>query len=311
MFCRSLFSALVNKYPPPTIIKLNDKSTAEESELNKITGFSSIADSLKADDLVIYVAHDVWFQLPPEVVQLRFESMKKKKNVVWAADKECWPNHWSSKACNWIPDSTLPTDIYGNKTDVDKLCYRPRWLNSGAVLGRGDRMKKMFKYATTKLSRTTPPPTTTQGILAEVFQERYKQEKYVLDYESEFIQTMTKSVQDVMWSNDLHEGTLSSSPLSTRQYPKKIDLRGLLDETNSPWRGRNLAWNRITNSVPAAIHLNGWDGEKIVEPSWTKMWWFDELLEITEKMMKDEKAGAWVGETWKSWNDLCGEISLF
>lgn len=84
---------------------------------------------------------DVWFQQPPEVLIDRFVSltnelflrlsepvlrrtahlhsqMADSERVLLGADKRCWPPLANAAECTDVPQSHLPSLIYGQSTDT-------------------------------------------------------------------------------------------------------------------------------------------------------------------------------------------------
>ncbi len=86
--CKTLLSALILDYPPPTLVNFNRTfrkgSPYRDTHLSKIRGildFLSNARIVKPDDLVLVVdGYDVWFQLPPELLFKRYHHMVSTAN---------------------------------------------------------------------------------------------------------------------------------------------------------------------------------------------------------------------------------------
>ena len=156
------------------------------SHVGKIKGifdFLSDRSKVKDDDLILIVdGYDVWFQLPPEIMIRRYHKMVKEadehlrgrygmvtegkpgdgtadrvqkytQKVIFGADKLCWPNPAADPACAAIPYSTLPKDVYGADTDKEKEGFhnRPRYLNSGNVIGPAADVRAIYQYALQKV----------------------------------------------------------------------------------------------------------------------------------------------------------------
>ncbi|KAJ6106131.1 hypothetical protein N7512_009648 [Penicillium capsulatum] len=170
--CRTLTSAMIAGYPPPTLIGYDhDKPGATEYE-RKVNRITRIRDYLRKNhtvkdhDLVLLVdAEDTYFQLPPHVLVKRFQDILRTNNqklrqkygmteagvmpdgtpkiiqkysqrVVFSASKECYQNLRNDPGCISVPQSSLPPDVYGWETDTKTPKNRPRWLNPGAVIGQ-------------------------------------------------------------------------------------------------------------------------------------------------------------------------------
>lgn len=146
-----------------------------------------------ADDLVLIVDEpDAWLQLRPETLISRYFDIIKQADqrlqsnteaaqghvheVVFSAQKNCWPSDPNSLACAAVPNSTLPLNVYGNATDLmtnngdgDKYeHFRPRWLSSGSVMGTVAAVQAVFAQAQ-KGQAVNPGMVHHQGYFAEVF----------------------------------------------------------------------------------------------------------------------------------------------
>lgn len=182
--CQTVTSAMILNYPPPTVIKslpdFSSPPTAHDAVVAQIKGIVSFLRNSKRvneKDLVLIVdGSDTFFQLPPEILIQRFHTTLEKHNqklkekygvvvvenpdkgskevvqkysqrVIFAASKECFPNHPDDVACVSVPGSTLPPDVYGPKTDIqrDGQRNRPRWLDSGAVMGQAADLLPIYE----------------------------------------------------------------------------------------------------------------------------------------------------------------------
>lgn len=210
--CKTLLSAFVLSYPPPTLINFgkvfNEDVWGEGSHIGKIRGvyeFLNDEKKVKDDDLVMITdGYDVWFQLPPEVLIERYHAINKEANerlrgrygnalpkksgasdktktvqrytqkIVFAADKICWPNLAEDPACAAVPYSTLPKNVYGPETDNDPISFliRPRYLNSGTLIGPVAEVRRLYDYALKKLEELGGGIIGDQFVFAEVFGEQ-------------------------------------------------------------------------------------------------------------------------------------------
>lgn len=81
---------------------------------------------------------------PPTILPLLLKS-----------DKRCWPPPPNPDECTYIPNSTLPSHIFGPETDTgaelphDHTFYlnRPRWPNSGTVRRSSSIPSCTFRWA--------------------------------------------------------------------------------------------------------------------------------------------------------------------
>jgi hypothetical protein len=175
---------MILNYPPPTLIKggpdLSSPPNPHDAMVAQIKGIVSFLKNSKrvnGNDIILIVdGSDTFFQLPPEIVIQRFYGILRKNNkklrenygvavvespdkgskevvqkyaqrVIFAASKECFPNHADDVACVSVPRSPLPPDVYGPKTDLqpDGHRNRPRWLDSGAVIGQAADLLPIYE----------------------------------------------------------------------------------------------------------------------------------------------------------------------
>ena len=214
--CKTLLSSFLLAYPPPTLVNYRKIFTGDNWDKGTHTGkiqgiynWLNAAKHMKDDDLVLVVdGYDVWFQLPPEVMIKRYHKLvndankrlmtrygmalvekarnedykeptkRYTQNVIFAADKICWPNSADDPACAAVPYSTLPKNTYGAETDKDPEAFnnRPRFLNSGTIIGPVTDIRKMYERALEKVhdNRGT---IGDQFVFAEIFGEQeYRRE---------------------------------------------------------------------------------------------------------------------------------------
>lgn len=140
-------------------------------------------DRLDDDDLMVMVdAFDIWFQTPPDVLIRRYheanrrmnerllsqwkgkkEDMPFKQTIVVSATKRCWPDDApdASLHCDELPDSDLREDLYGEHTDQDTGDFwetlhnrRPKYINTGNVMGPIGDLRRYVRRVNDKLERT-------------------------------------------------------------------------------------------------------------------------------------------------------------
>jgi hypothetical protein len=139
-------------------------------------------DRLTDDDIIVMVdAFDIWFQTPPDVLIRRYhesnrrmnerllkqwkgkpEDIPFKQSIVISATKRCWPDDGPSGLyCDDLPDSDLPEDIYGPLTDKDSGDFwatlhntRPKYINTGNVMGPVGDLRRYVRRVNEKLERT-------------------------------------------------------------------------------------------------------------------------------------------------------------
>ncbi|EOA83018.1 hypothetical protein ACJQWK_04900 [Exserohilum turcicum] len=205
--CKTLLSAGIAGFPTPTLInwgaQFTDKNlVAGGSHLAKISGVSAYLESLgpeRDNDIVLLVdGYDIWFQLRPSTLISRFHGINKaadarvrasmgakamrsegiKQEIVFSAQKRCWPWKKEDPACAAVPASSLPQSVYGPHTDTDvgfvknpNLRFRQRYLNSGDAMGRVGALKKLFGRALQKADED-PNFGSDQKIFSGIFGEQ-------------------------------------------------------------------------------------------------------------------------------------------
>jgi len=242
--CKTLLSSFLLSYPSPTLVNFGkefhgdnwDKGT-HAAKIRGISDFLSDKSKVKDDDLVLIVdGYDVWFQLPPEVMIRRYHAMiveanarlrrrygevtegkpadgtsdrvqKYTQKVIFGADKLCWPNPPEDPACAAIPYSTLRKDIYGPDTDKDatSMHNRPRFLNSGNVIGPVADVREIYKYAVEKVEQGRGA-IGDQLVFAEIFGKQ--------EYQRETIRSETQGTAGYFYDWASKKLGLSESPLS-------------------------------------------------------------------------------------------------
>ncbi|EAW09896.1 glycosyltransferase domain-containing protein [Aspergillus clavatus NRRL 1] len=182
--CRTITSAMILNYPPPTLVRYGRKLPEGSSEydymVDRVTGiynFLEYTSHVHDDDFVLIAdGYNVFFQLPPEVLIQRFQTILRENNaklrkkyglatvehpfrkglaetlqkysqrVLFGAGKECFPNLTADAGCVTVPPSSLPPDAYGWKTDTHPQGHltRPRWLHPGTVIGQAADLKLIY-----------------------------------------------------------------------------------------------------------------------------------------------------------------------
>lgn len=219
--CKNIMGAIALGYPSPIIVNWGrdfGKSSGGfgGSHLGKISGVLEYldgishkeaheGDKMNNDDLVMIVdAYDLWFQLPPNVLLERYHrqiqeanarlaaqwkglpgEMPMKQTIIVSAQKRCFPDlaSGSNLHCSALPDSVLPTDVYGPNTDKENPeieaeqfhDVRPKFLNSGTVIGPVGDMRRYFRRVLEKMNKGISQNKhlfSDQGIFGEVFGEQ-------------------------------------------------------------------------------------------------------------------------------------------
>ncbi|KAJ4251852.1 hypothetical protein NW762_011149 [Fusarium torreyae] len=213
--CKVITSAVALGYPCPVIVnwgKTYDKSKGWKggSHLAKITGTLEYLDQvsrsdtsdeerLEENDIVVLTdSYDVWFQLPPDVLLNRYHEANRQANqrlatqwkgsgkipmqqtIIVSAQKKCFPPPSSGSVlhCDKLPESPTRKDLYGPGTDKDPENYhdvRPKYLNSGSMMGPLGDMRRYFRRVQERMQRGLADGKnlySDQGIFGEVFAEQ-------------------------------------------------------------------------------------------------------------------------------------------
>lgn len=254
-FCRTTLSAALLDYPTPIIINWEGNEQANNpyaSHLAKIDGILNYLRGLPSrndEDLVLIVdGYDVWFQLRPEVLIERYQKTVKKRNeklttdfdpqvlaqhnlqqtVILGSDKKCWPQDMKYAACYAIPESPLPKDLFGSETDkVGKhTVARPRWLNSGTILGPISEVKAIFE-ATKQRTVDHFNGFSDQWYMAEVFGHQEYQRNLLSKHP--------------MQNPEAEHITPEINENERTEYHMALDYETTLFHTNS-FAGKDTAW---------------------------------------------------------------------
>ncbi|KAF2740716.1 hypothetical protein EJ04DRAFT_507739 [Polyplosphaeria fusca] len=195
--CRLLLSAAVLQYPPPVLIDWEGENefNAAETHLAKIHGPLRYLESLpesQNDDLVLIVdGFDVLFQVGPDVMLRRYfaevgasnarlasqyRGFDVHNNILFGPDKMCFPLDFSQPRCWAVPESPLSRHAFGPDTDVDMQRARPRWLNSGTIMGPLKDLRTLFQATRNKIDQTfdlaNPQHNSDQMYLADVWADQ-------------------------------------------------------------------------------------------------------------------------------------------
>ncbi|KAK9369612.1 hypothetical protein V1509DRAFT_468845 [Lipomyces kononenkoae] len=260
------------------------------------------------------------------------------EHAIFGADKLCWPNPPDSPACANVPESTLPKDIYGNETDHDVYDFmvRPRWLNSGNIIGPASVMKEIYMRAFDTQQRSGVR-FSDQVILADIFGQQDLPIR--LDYESHLFQTMTHSHSDLLflYEDQVEEDesptdviidpiTGVSSDTGARgnansderidefEDKKLVDAAFYLPSTRRQ-SDKYRAWNRVSGNLPAVLHFNG--PKLPLETWWGHMWWVHDqspVHRLQQLKYVRRTGGVFVddyGTMFKTYKDVCGKFDIF
>ncbi|KAF2208932.1 hypothetical protein CERZMDRAFT_7518, partial [Cercospora zeae-maydis SCOH1-5] len=304
-FCRLLLSAAVTGYPEPIFIGWEGRGmyNGTESHLFKITETLAYLRSLppSADnDLVLLLdAYDIWLQLRPEVLIERYYSVIKQNDdrvkaegllgkyhggdyirhsIVVGPDKIFWPQGLEDPATWAVPDSPLPADSFGPDTDAIMITSRPRWLNSGTIMGPVDDLRDYFAATLDMLSRrydaayefrnsdqlyfaevwgeqeiqrsrlkdgdSFEAPEVLEGVrgfMPEIPKTRRTEFHICLDYRTEMFQTAAAFEKHLTWMRyNLTEETYPDIPQDDHIRIDQIELNQDILDTDPPFAAANL-----------------------------------------------------------------------
>lgn len=180
--CKTLLSAKILGYPTPGLLAWGESydsptQMAGGSHLAKIFRVLDYLNGLPPSQdsklVMMLDAYDIWFQLHPDVLINRFQSINDqadarnlkyfgfnvKQKIIFGAGKRCAPNQLHTVACYPIPPSPLPDDLYSANTDTvfgrnKYSSHRQRYLNSGYIMGRASDLRKLFAAAAEEVHDT-------------------------------------------------------------------------------------------------------------------------------------------------------------
>ncbi len=191
--CRTLVSAAILNYPPPTLLHYDPNSGANTEIKNDILYIYKFLNNkdLGDEDLVMVADIHMWFQLPAQVLVDRYSrlvamsdaglarkygldeegKLKYRTKVLFAASKWCELRAGAEDGkephglCEAAPGSSLPDDLYGPLTDrVESKRTRPRYLSRSTHIGRVADLRVL--YATALHSHAGNQQTTFSVLFA-------------------------------------------------------------------------------------------------------------------------------------------------
>ena len=270
--CKNLLSSHILNYPPPTLINFGKVFEGEEwdkgSHTGKIQGvfdFLNQERNVHDDDLVLVIdGYDVWFQLPPEVLVRRYHAIideanrrlrreygtviqetpwkgntkeivqRYQQSVIFGADKLCWPNQPVDPACASLPESTLRKDIYGPQTDMDPegFANRPKYLNSGTIIGPVSRVRAIYRRALEKVEEGRGT-VGDQFVFAEIFGEQEQQRMATKASSRAASNKWLLHMSGTSWTNSLANYIPHPAPNVTRNSDSKYEFSIGLDYRSS------------------------------------------------------------------------------
>ncbi|KAI9746023.1 MAG: hypothetical protein M1818_000704 [Claussenomyces sp. TS43310] len=202
--CKTLLSAAVLNYPPPTLISYGLNATGQPLEVDIKHALLNRQD----DDLALLVDQNTFFQLPAEVMISRFDDELKRSDerlretyddseqehrqegshvkgpiplqrrryhqkVIFAANKPCQPHSVGSLACQDTSPASLTDEIYGAEPAVAN--QGPRYLAAHGVMGRVSHLVPVYDRAINKIAEEGSDGSSSQRIFSEIFAEQAAQ----------------------------------------------------------------------------------------------------------------------------------------
>ncbi|KAF1838434.1 hypothetical protein BDW02DRAFT_565033 [Decorospora gaudefroyi] len=273
--CRLLFSTTVLSYPPPVLIDWAGEGAfnATETHLAKIAGslryLENLAPSQDTDLVLVLDGFDVIFQLGPDVLLKRYfqeiaasnAELAKRfgsqhvreyniyNSILFGPDKLCWPIDYSRPACWAVPPSPLHPDAFGPYTDKimgDMPHARPRWLNSGTILGPVNDVRTMLRATQERINEKYDPAyelrNSDQMYLADLWGDQEFARVLSLGHFKEF----HKSDWKPDWAEEISIPALEQGKRT--EYHIGLDHRSALFQTMAGYRSY-MAWI-ATNRLP-------------------------------------------------------------
>ncbi|KAJ3021405.1 Multifunctional procollagen lysine hydroxylase and glycosyltransferase LH3 [Thoreauomyces humboldtii] len=282
-FCRLAKTAFANGWDLTVLKYKGSNSVGKMVKVMAVADWlAGNKDTLPDDEIVLMVdGFDVHIQRSPQEVVADFVALDTP--VLYSAEKTCWPyierpKDVMTEKCNRAPQSTLSADIYGPKTDTKAVIHntygrkttRPRWLNSGLMMGRVGHLRKLYE-------------SMAEDVLSgvrdlndqEMAADRHLEGTYgiALDYASRLFLSADRSLDDmVLMLNDAVPG------------------------------GKPLMTNKVTGTVPAFLHYNG-EG-KPVQDTWYPFLWSSQGRHACNV---DASAGFTTDQGKVLFADACGE----
>jgi hypothetical protein len=221
-FCRTARSALANKQ---TFYATGvGQTAAKEAKPYKYLQVSQKARAMYPDQVLVFMdGYDVLALQPQEYIVQEFN--KFRSNIVYSAEKNCWPYVMSTNAknemCAKFPPDPATEKMYAPGQAV-------RWLNSGIMLCKVKACEKWFQD-----SIAMKPKYFTkddQAIAAETCLLQGKQCK--LDVYSRIAQSMHESVPDIQLIDGQYHNIKTNSTPAFMHFNGKKDPFPVMDLGN-------------------------------------------------------------------------------
>ena len=294
--------------------------------MEKLYSVAQYLDSLTdvhEDDLVLMTdSLDTWFQLPPSLLLSRYHTINARaqkliearlgpeaaknatQSIVFSAEKKCWPREAEDMGCWAVPDSPLPKNLFGPSTDrvvdgEDEFRFvRPRYLNSGFVLGPVRDARVLFERAAQMAHADPEVFGADQGIVAQLLGEQEymreswrsrkeagrsasmwkrgkmadfnpeKEKSYEfgigLDYQGALGLPTAHAENDTTWVTMSNRKSLDETAKALRVTEPRV-RRGLQDDI----AGLPRPFERLPDTVPPEVKLKSWNEMSLYTNLWT------------------------------------------
>lgn len=275
-FCRLLLSSTITGYPEPILLGwgghgLYDGATSHLFKISEALAYLNSLPASRDDDLVLLLdAYDVWLLLPPEVIISRYHKLVEQSNarlgsdglhgkqhggadirhsIFFGADKTCWPDDDRRAACWAVPESTMRSKAFGPDTDTWMVPNRPRWLNSGTIMGPVKDMRAMFNGTMAMVNRVFDEDYEFRTSDQYYFQEVWAAQEVAR------MKFRNGSVQAPVVGRDQHTGAdilgvLPNVPDGQRtEYHITLDYESEIFQTSAAY-AEYLVWMSFNRSTP-------------------------------------------------------------
>lgn len=253
-FCRGLRTHLVNGYNPILVNFGIDSGGSRANKYFKIRGVYNWIQRneyrLHSRDIISIVdGFDCYSQLPPENLARNF--LQSGRQILVGADKNCFPNDPNGPVCNDIPQSEYSPDAYGPGTDHDKIWAdrthtRPRWVNSGTIIGYKAPLEKLYASMVDYKA-----PDDDHGSDQRVFAVHYYWNNFsiAIDFKSE----LAVSVAFSEWELDFYNNRDKAWGLGI------TPLNGVVPSTGERFSVPRMpiTKNRLMGYIPVFVHFPG------------------------------------------------------
>lgn len=281
----------------------HDAGGDRENKYYKLTGVNNFLNNATANDLqpgdviAIVDGFDLWSQLSAAMLMERF--IASGKRIVLGLDKQCFPNDPRSPVCNDIPESPLPADVFGSRTDKDAIQgprdhTRPRWANSGTVVGYFEDLQRLYD--------------SMIGYCGPDNDGKSDQRIFAVHY---------------YWGNfslslDFGAQIVTSFAFSLNELDFLTDVEDLTGRGIGPWTGTTpgrvceiprvpLVHYTTLDTVPIFLHFPG-VAKRVMNVWHQRMWWtVNERSQIFDDFVMDKEIKVVESGERLNFRELCGQ----